>query len=316
MKKYNTILSIFIFYILLNMILFPKVYIDQTLNGITAWAFNVLPSILPFIIFSKILSSLGTIDKISKVFSKPCKFLFNTPAISSYVFFTSIISGYPVGAKLTSDLFIEGKITKDEAFRMTSFCSTSGPMFIIGAVGIGMLSNALYGYIIFISHILGAILNGIIFKRFKTKNNCNHIKNIKSHSNNSANTINKDFNLSNIIVDSSLSIISVGVIIAIFFVIITSLNPIFNLFPSNIASILEGLIEITKGCIDISTSMSGIISVIAITFIISFGGLSTILQSITMLNKLQMPIWLFTLQKLSHAILSTIIALLLSLLFL
>ena len=306
MKKYNTIISIFIFYILLNMILFPQFYIDQTLNGITAWAFNVLPSILPFIIFTKILSSIGTIDKISVIFKKPCKLLFNTPPISSYVFFTSIVSGYPVGAKLTSDLYLEGKITKNEAFKMTSFCSTSGPMFIIGAVGIRMLNNPIYGYIIFISHILGAILNGIIFNKINYNENAQN-KNLTNNEIIKNNNM-KEINISNIIIDSSLSIISVGVIIAIFFVIISSLNPILSLFPKNFVGILEGLIEITKGSLDISKSMTGIFSVLSLTFIISFGGLSTILQSITMLNKINMPIWFFTLQKLSHAIISTLIA--------
>lgn len=306
MKKNNIFLSIFIFYILLNMIIFPKLYIEQTLNGISAWAFNVLPSVLPFIFFTKVISSLNVIDKFSKPFSKPCKALFNTSSHGAYVFLTSIISGYPVGAKLTADLYENGQISKEEAFRMTSFCSTSGPMFVIGAVGAIMLGNAFLGYIIFSAHIIGAFLNGIIFRNIKIKDNAKEKKTLKNAKN----------DLSSIVVDSALSIISVGVIIAIFFVIITSLDPIFNLFPSPIAAVGEGLIEITKGCLDISSYMSPFWAVIACSFIISFGGISTILQSLTMLNKLDMPIGLFVLQKLSHAILAGIVAIVLACIFL
>ena len=303
MKKYNIFLAIFIFYIIINMVLFPQIYINQTLNGISAWAFNVLPSVLPFIFFTNVLSSTGVVEKVSKLFSRPCKFLFNTPSISSYVFLTSAISGYPVGAKMTADLYQNGKISKNDAFKMTSFCSTSGPMFIIGAVGVGMLTNALYGYIIFLAHILGALINGVLYRKLKVKEN-----EIDSH------LISKTpqkTDLSSIVVDSALSIISVGVIIAIFFVVITSLSPIFNLLPSSISCVMEGLVEITKGCIDISSAINGKLTIIACTFIISFGGISTILQSLTMLNKLNMPLWLFVLQKLTHAIISTLIALLL-----
>lgn len=289
------------------MIIFPELYIGQALDGISAWAFNVLPSVLPFIFFTKILSSLGIIEKFSNLFKKPTKVLFNTPSISSYVFLTSIISGYPVGAKMTADLYESGKITRSEAYKMTSFCSTSGPMFIIGAVGIGMLKNATYGYIIFFAHILGSLLNGLLYRKLKVNND-----GYSSHSIEKS----QQSDLSSIVLDSALSIISVGTIIAIFFIVITSFSPLFNLMPSPIACILEGIVEITRGCIDISSSLSGISAILSCTFIISFGGISTILQSITMLSKLKMPIMLFVLQKLTHAILSTIIAFVLVLLIL
>lgn len=306
MKKYNIFLSLFILYIIVNMIIFPKLYIEQTLSGISAWAFNVLPSVLPFIFFTKVLTSLKVTEKMSKAFKKPCKLLFNTPPSSAYVFLTSIISGYPVGAKMTADLYQSGQISKNDAYRMTSFCSTSGPMFIVGAVGAMMLGNAFLGYIILSAHILGAVINGIIYRNIK----------IKEVETSSENSVSSKTDLSSIVLDSALSIISVGTIIAIFFVVITSLAPIFNLLPAPIAAILEGLIEITRGCLDISTSLAPFWATVASTFIISFGGISTILQSLTMLDKLKMPVGLFILQKFTHAIFSTIIAIILCLILL
>lgn len=298
MQKYKIFLTILIVYVLLNMVLFPKLYMGATLDGLSAWAINVLPSVLPFIFFTKLLSSLGTIERFSKVFNKPCKKLFHTSPISAYVFFTSIISGYPVGAKMTADLYQSGRITKADAFRMTSFCSTSGPMFVIGAVGIGMLANPVYGYIILASHILGACLNGILYRNINPKIGSGNSQ-IKIERNKS--------NFADMVTDSALSIITVGAIIAIFFVVITSFAPILSIFPAPLSCILEGLIEITKGCIDIASVMSGEIAVIACTFVISFGGLSTILQSIAMLDKLDMPIWLFILQKFTHALIATLL---------
>ncbi len=309
MQKYQSFLSIFVVFIIINMILYPSLYIQQTLNGISAWAFNVLPSVLPFIFFTKVITSLGTIEKVSQKFGYFTKKLFNTPHISSFVFFTSIISGYPVGAKMTSDLYQSGKISREDAFKMCSFCSTSGPMFIVGAVGVGMLGNSTYGYIILISHILGAILNGIIFRKLKIKDS-NHRQEI-SYKPQSTKP-----DLSEIVLDSSLSIISVGSIIAIFFVIITALAPAFSIFPPPIASLLEGIIEITKGCTDIATTFKSVWGLVACTFVISFGGISTILQSVTMLSKLKMPIGLFILQKLSHAVLSALFSILIVLFFL
>ena len=299
MKKYNIFLSILVVYILLNMFLYPSLYMQMTFDGISAWTFNVLPSVLPFMFFTKVLAITGFTEKIGYVFSRPCKKLFKTPPSSAYVFFMSIISGYPVGAKITADLFESGKISRNDALKMTSFCSTSGPMFIIGAVGTGMLGNTTWGYIIFISHVLGALFNGLLYRNLKTK---------EIYENNTS-LIGPKQDLSAMIYDSVISILSIGAIIAIFFVVITSLSPIFDLFSPQISSVLKGIIEITKGCIDIS-HLSGILfKITACTFVISFGGISTILQSLTMLDKLRMPIKLFVLQKITHAIFATITSL-------
>ena len=126
--------SLLILFFIASIIISPAKYIAQGLNGISAWAFNVLPSVLPFMFFTKALSSLGQIEKLTRPFQRVTKALFNTPPISFYAFFMAILSGYPVGSKMIADLYIQGKISKDEAYRMSAFCSTSGPMFIIGAV--------------------------------------------------------------------------------------------------------------------------------------------------------------------------------------
>ena len=303
MKKYKIFLSIFIAYIILNMVIYPSFYISKTLEGISVWTFNVLPSVLPFIFFTKILSLTGVVEKASKLFSKPCKVLFKTPSISSYVFCMSIISGYPVGAKVISDLYLDNKITRSDAFKMISFCSTSGPMFIIGTVGCILLKNATFGYIIFISHVLGALLNGLLYRNIKTDNSFSSPIMKKE----------RETSLSDIIYDTLISVLSIGVVITIFFVVISSLSPFFNLFSPKLASILEGVIEITKGCIDISSSFGNVGKVLACSFVIGFGGISTILQSLAMLSKIKLPISLFVLQKFTHALISTVISFLICL---
>ena len=304
MKKSNMIISIFILLLIINITLYPSIYISQSLNGINIWALNVLPSLLPFMILSKLLISLGFIDKITPFINKPFSKFFKSPKESSYIFLISILSGYPIGAKLIGDLYSSNKISRIEAFKMHSFCSTSGPMFILGVIGSNMLNNLTYGYIILISHILGAVLNGLLFSRLNFTNLNTKIIAKKSAYSEKVNTN----NFSSIILDSSLSIICVGSIISIFFIITTFLSPIFNLFPTEISSVFKGLIEITNGCNEISNNINNIIAIPLITFILSFGGLSTIIQSFSMLDKTKIPCHLLILQKISHAIFATFIA--------
>lgn len=304
------IFTIIILYFLFCMIIQPAKFINQSLNGISAWAYNVLPSVLPFMFFTKVLSSLDFLPKLTRPLSGFTQNLFKTPPISIYTFIMAILSGYPVGSKMVADLYLQGKITKEEAYKMTSFCSTSGPMFIIGAVGVGMFKSSTIGYILFLSHLIGAILNGILYRNYKLKKEETNI----DFSNN-LNSTKQSFNLSEIVLNSTLSILSVGCIITIFFIVIECLSPIFSLFPTEISYFLEGMIEITKGSIDLSSLTNKFLAICLCSFTISFGGISTILQSITMLTNLKMPVKIFALQKFTHACFSLIITIILLLIF-
>ena len=238
MQFTSIFLTILVIFFLFCMLTNPSKYISASLSGISAWTFNVLPSVLPFMFFTKVLSSLDVIPKLSKPFSKVSGQLFKTPPVSIYAFFMAILSGYPVGSKLVADLYLQNKISQEDAFKMSSFCSTSGPMFIIGAVGVSMFKSAKIGYILFLSHILGAITNGICWRNFKLKNFEITQKTEEKQS---------QTDMSEIVLNSTLSILCVGCIITIFFIVIECLNPIFSLFTPSVCAFLQGFIEITKG---------------------------------------------------------------------
>lgn len=345
-----------VMFFLVCMIISPAKFIQSSLDGISAWAFNVLPSVLPFMFFTRVLSALDLMPTITRPFSPISQNLFKTPPISIYAFCMAILSGYPVGSKMVADLFMQGQISKEDAFKMSAFCSTSGPMFIVGAVGASMFHSAKIGYILFLSHVVGAVLNGIAWRNFKLKkeidselkvNNLSHnekeilnkniiekdeklsqnqlqnfMENISQNDETEKNKTQKNakkadflqknektrpnFDLAEIVTNSTLSILSVGCIITIFFIVIECFSPLFSLLPQNVACFLEGIVEITKGCIDLSKLSNLNLAITLCSFVISFGGISTILQSLTMLSSVQMPVKLFVLQKLTHAIFATI----------
>ena len=177
-KNLKLWLSFFIFLTVIGLALNPEIYIQATFEGLLVWATVVLPALLPFFMLTTMLTKLGVVNNFCQIFNPLTKFLFKAPAISSYIFFMSIISGYPVGAKLTSDCYKQGLITTTEASKITTFTSTSGPMFIIGTVGVGMLHSYLAGVIIFLSHILASIINGIFYRNFyvEQKHTSNSLK--------------------------------------------------------------------------------------------------------------------------------------------
>jgi len=280
-------------------IISPGKFISAGLNGFSAWTFNVLPSVLPFMIISSLLLSTGYIKKICKPFARPFKKLFNTGSYSAYTFFVSIISGYPVGSKIIAELYEEKKISKSDAVRMSSFCSNSGPMFIVGAVGVSMLLSATAGYVILLSHILGAVFNGFLYRNYKIKEEPRILIQVpqKSHS------------FADIIENSCKSILLVGTIISFFFIIIEFLSIPLAFLSPQVQSVIFGIVEITKGCSMISANFSIKTATVLSSIIITFGGLSTIIQSTSLLKRVNMPIRLFALQKFSQAIFSGVISL-------
>ncbi len=307
MKKF---LSIAILIILIAIIVSPSTYIDVCFNAITIWSTVLLPSLLPFFIFTKLLTSLGYVKNASSLFGRLMYKTYHTPPISSYAFIMSILTGYPVGSKLISDLYKNNMLSKDEAKKCISFTSNSGPMFIVGSVGTGMLLSPQVGYILYTSHILGALLNGLLYRGKKTKiTDTPYI--VKNE--------NSDTTLSSCVMDSIFSIVLIGGIIAIAFILIQILNSLNIFYPivfilkklginENVSSAaLGGLLEITKGCIDISAlPISLYAKTVLSSAIISFGGLSTTMQSMAFLKDIT-TYGCFIKQKTTHMIFSTII---------
>lgn len=58
------------------------------------------------------------------------------PGSGAFALAMGITSGYPVGAKVASDLYKDNLCSKIEAERLIAFTNSSGPLFVIGAIGV------------------------------------------------------------------------------------------------------------------------------------------------------------------------------------
>lgn len=286
----------------------PSKYIAVSLNGILVWATVILPAILPFLLFSKFLTKLGVVDFFSKIISPITKFLFKADGTSAYVFTLSILSGYPVGAKITSDLFQDGRISKNQAIKIMTFSACSGPMFILGTVGIGLFLSSTAGYIMLACHILSAVLNGVLFRGFfNDKTNKNTLQKPKKSDD--------DF-LYQTAIQSANSMLVVGVYIVLFFVIIEFFVSLFGLTPSILSAIVSGFFEITRACQELALLNIGLgTKTVLANIIITFGGISTTVQSLAFLKKMEFKTPLFLLIKLTHAAFAGILTFLFVILF-
>lgn len=297
------------------MVLFPAIALNSAQKGVSLWASSVLPALLPFFICANFMTSLGLPIIIGRFFEEPFRKLFGAPGVSAFIFSISITSGYPMGAKLIGDMGRRKEITRDDAKRMLTFCSTSGPLFMLGAVGVGMLSSPAAGAVIAIAHYLGAILNGILFRLFttfrsKSQVNCSRKISFKPES------IGKD-SLLDVFTDSIISSFrALGIICGyiVLFTLITDFiqfSGVLNYLESSYGKgIFKGFFEMTVGCnsvaktIDISLGLKCILC----ATIISWGGISVLAQSMSMLAGLDISVMYYSLTKLTHGILAGVVA--------
>lgn len=95
--------------------------------------------------------------------------IFNVPGCGAYAMLMGIISGYPIGAKIVTNFRENGMCSKEECERLLAFTNNSGPLFIIGTVGISMFYNSLIGVLLFITHLLACLTVGFIFRFWKNE---------------------------------------------------------------------------------------------------------------------------------------------------
>ena len=307
--KISNLYIFFLLFLIILLVISPKNAMQSFFLGLNIWATKVLPALLPFFILTKLLSYTQFVNSFGKILSPVTKKLYGVGGNAGYVFVMSIISGYPVGAKLLSDLYTDQKITQKQAIAITSFTSTSGPLFILGTVSIGLFDSRSMGIIVLISHLLGSLINGL-FYRIKQDN-----AEYSIHTQSTSNFLNDSMT------SSITSIMTVGGFIAIFYMGLQLMiachifDPIVYAFDligldSNLTlSIISGLIEVTTGAIMLSPlSLNPTILTAILTFLISFGGLSIHAQAYCFLKNFHMPYKLFLLQKTTQAITSTILA--------
>lgn len=309
-----------------GLLLFSNNNLPAIKKGLSLWANCVVPSIFPFFVATELLMNTNFINILGKLLNKIMKPLFNIRGEGSFGFIMGLISGYPVGAKIACNFRENNICSKEECERLLSFTNNSGPLFILGTIGNGMFGNSTIGLLLLITHILACITVGIIFRFWKTN----------SHSPNYITTKDYDYkkyknvtfsNLGEILGKSITNSISTVLLIGGFIVIFSSiisilrtsgilsslvlvLTPIFNLLHidnSFIYGILTGFLEITNGINFISSiNVKEIsINIILTALLLGFGGLSVLLQILSITAKTDLSIKPYIYGKVLHGTLAT-----------
>lgn len=287
----------------LFMVVNPRSAVHAAAAGLHLWAMVIVPALLPFFIVAELLVNMGLVRFLGVLLEPVMQPLFRLPGCSSLVVAMGFTSGFPVGALLTRRLYDDNLLSANEAERLVSFTNNSSPLFILGAVGMGMFASARLGWLLAIAHYAANLLVGILW-RFRADSapmpgrllGHGRWQQAKQALQSSIDEEGFSLHLASAIKNSAANILAIGGYIMIFSVITTMLSDlgfmgnlarmiswIFNRFELSYQvayGISMGLFEITLGANTIAGAGDAdcLHQLLAVSAVLAFSGLCIITQ--------------------------------------
>ncbi len=294
----SIVITIFLF-----LLVSPENAVSSARSGLMLWFKVLLPTLLPFMIISKLLIELNAISCLTFLFASFFHKIFKLSKSGTFVVITGFLCGYPMGAKLVSELYGHRQITYEEACYLLTFCNNLSPMFISSFLTVSCFdAPELLPYIILIIYgapMIFALLTQPLFRR---KQNSTVIETPPPVPYKKL-----DFEIiDTAIMDSFTQITKLGGYVILFSIIsgmFLSLS-----IPAPLLAFLTGSIEITTGInyITVQEFPLPLRFLFAIPLCV-FGGLSGLMQTYSMIKDSKLPFLPYLISKLTQTALSFIL---------
>lgn len=332
------LMAVFAVALTVSMVIYPEDAFSAALNGLKVWWEIVFPALLPFFIISEILMGIGVVAAMGVMLEPFMRPLFNVPGVGSFVMAMGLASGYPIGAILTSKLRRQNQCTQVEAERLLSFTNTADPLFMFGAVAVGMFANARLGTTIAIAHYLSSLSVGFGLRFYgrkqptspDTKGKGNIILRAGKELYKAKKRDGRPFGqlMGDAVRNSVNSLLSIGGFIILFSVIIriATVIGVVNALAQAIAgilsavgisaalshSVISGLFEITIGTQVCAKAQAPLVQQVAMAgAIIAWSGLSVHAQVASIINDTDIRMKPYFIARVVHAALAFVYTLLL-----
>ena len=277
MKSRSRIFSIFFAAVgMLVLILDSKTALKGAMEGIDLCIRTAIPSLLPFFIFSILLTGQlnGTDIPLLRPLGKICKI----PSGSEAILAVGLLGGYPVGASCVAQVYRSGQLSKADAHRLLGFCSNAGPAFLFGIVS-HLFSSARTVWVLWGIHILSALMAGMLLPGKRSSQ-------VRSRPT-------RGITLPAALQQAVQVMASVCGWIVLFRVIITICSRWFLwLFPEIVQVTITGLLELVNGCHALNNLPSESLRFILCAGFLAFGGLCVTMQTASVTEGLGMGMYI------------------------
>ena len=149
----------------------PEICTAGIYHALTLCAKTLIPTLFPFMVVSGFFLRSGMSAVCGAHLSRLTARVFRLPGESAGILLLSMIGGFPVGIKMTAQLFSDKRITQKQAARMCLFCINAGPAFVISAVGAGFYKSTKIGVLLYGALCLSALTLGVLLRFSEPKQN-------------------------------------------------------------------------------------------------------------------------------------------------
>lgn len=253
----------------------PAVAAEGARTGLMLWANRLLPSLLPFMILTQLLLKSGYLDAITKKMHMTYPY---------FVLFAGTLFGFPMGCKLTADLYERGSLTPEEASLLFVISNQMSPAFIGGYI----LSETLHapqlipvGYLIFYAP---SVCYGLLRLRSLSRKQATAGQTFRE-AKKSTSGLRMNFTVLDAgIMNSFETMLKLGCYVMLFAIITSMCNYYLSAFPA-FCTLTAGLLEVTGAVSAIDLFFTDTrLKYICMLTASAFGGCSGIAQTASILR--------------------------------
>ncbi len=261
--------------LLIYFLIFPKQMAADTAAGLLLWYKSVLPTLLPFCIISYIIIQSSLYHTVFQWLASHSPGRKKLRPETLYPLILGFVCGFPIGAKLSGDMYALGRLDAKEAAKICAVSNQFGPAFITNYIALSQLGSQRCAIILLAAVFLPPLLLGMVWLK-SGETDCSVHKKTASRS------------------QINFKIIDAGIIngfetmlrVAGYIVIFSILSgAVLNLSLNRpvTSSLLTGILEVTTGARNIAQIPEHLLSltgkVMLIAPLLSFGGCCGLFQT-------------------------------------
>ena len=161
----KNILSFILYVFIVILALTPSLSKDVISNSLNLCMYTLVPVIFPFISLTSLMISYKLYEPIAKLFYPILHKLFGVSLNGCFAVIIGFTCGYPMGIKISYDLYSSKQISYDEYIYLVSFTNNVSIGFLFGFIHTIVLQRKIPAPILLAITYMPSIITGLILKK-------------------------------------------------------------------------------------------------------------------------------------------------------